>query len=202
MDNDQNIKEYASKIKLVESGKTLFFKFGFKKVTVDEICREAGLSKMTFYRFFDNKIDLVRYIINDIAEEGLLMYKSIMSREVPFEEKIKETIRMKQDAANQYSEQFLKDMYSGGKNEIMELLQKISGESMALVMEDYRKAQADGFIRKDLNLAFIPYLLNKILEMVNDPVLLSLYGDIHSVMREVTSLFFYGISSNPASPGQ
>jgi AcrR family transcriptional regulator len=200
VDNPKNIKENDSIRKLVASGKTLFFKYGFKKVTVEEICQDARVSKMTFYRFFDNKIALVIFIINEMSDEGLRIYRNIMDRDVPFEEKIRDTIRMKHDAANQYSEEFLKDVYGDKKGGVMPLLQQISATAMTMVMEDYRIAQEQGFIRKDLNLAFIPYILNKINEMVNDPVLLAMYGDMHAIMREVTNLFFYGISAITGYP--
>lgn len=195
IDKFQNIKENANKRKVVDAGKSLFFRYGYRKVTIEEVCREAGVSKMTYYKFFGNKLELVRFIIMEIAEAGFQIYRDIMAREVPFEEKIRDTIRMKQDAAAQYSEEFLKDVYGDKKGEIIPQLQKISAEAMKMVMDDYRQAQEQGYIRKDLNLAFIPYILNRISEMVNDPALLAIYGDMHSIMREVTNLFFYGITS-------
>jgi len=37
----------------------LFDRFGFKKTTVEEICREAGISKRTYYELFKDKADLL-----------------------------------------------------------------------------------------------------------------------------------------------
>ncbi|RKY44359.1 MAG: TetR/AcrR family transcriptional regulator, partial [Candidatus Neomarinimicrobiota bacterium] len=36
--------------KIVETGKKLFYRYGIKKVSVEEICKEAGVSKATFYK--------------------------------------------------------------------------------------------------------------------------------------------------------
>lgn len=47
---------------LLEAGKKLFCKHGFRRVTIDEICREAGASKMTFYKWFDNKTEFAKTI--------------------------------------------------------------------------------------------------------------------------------------------
>jgi len=195
MDDSQNIKAISTRKKLVDGARVLFYKYGYKKVTVEEICREAGVSKMTFYRFYENKLDLVRFIITEMAESGIRVYREIMDSDLSFQEKIRQTIRMKQESANLYSEEFLKDIYGDKKGEVMPLIQKVSAETMVMVMEDYRIAQEQGHIRHDLNLAFIPYILNKISEMVDDPALLAIYGDMHSILREVTNLFFYGISS-------
>jgi AcrR family transcriptional regulator len=43
-------------LKILAAGRDLFWKHGFKRVTIEEVCREAGASKMTFYKFFENKI--------------------------------------------------------------------------------------------------------------------------------------------------
>jgi len=40
---------------ILTTGKELFWKFGFKRVTIEEICKEAGVSKMTYYKFFTTK---------------------------------------------------------------------------------------------------------------------------------------------------
>ena len=37
----------------------LFREYGLNKVSVEEICDRAGVSKMTFYRQYRNKIDLL-----------------------------------------------------------------------------------------------------------------------------------------------
>ena len=37
----------------------LFFKYGVKSVTMDDIARELGMSKKTLYQFFENKVDML-----------------------------------------------------------------------------------------------------------------------------------------------
>ena len=39
-------------------------------MTVEEVCREAAVSKMTFYKYFQNKVELVRTIRDNWVEEG------------------------------------------------------------------------------------------------------------------------------------
>lgn len=50
-DQSQNIKQQF----ILSAGKELFWKHGVKRVTVEEICVQASVSKMTFYKFFMNK---------------------------------------------------------------------------------------------------------------------------------------------------
>jgi len=57
-----NIKYQA----IFKTGKVLFWKHGIKRVTIEEICTEADVSKMTFYKFFPNKIELAKKLIQQI----------------------------------------------------------------------------------------------------------------------------------------
>jgi AcrR family transcriptional regulator len=44
---------------ILKRSESLFRKRGFKRVTMDEIAREMGMSKKTVYKYFTNKRDLV-----------------------------------------------------------------------------------------------------------------------------------------------
>jgi AcrR family transcriptional regulator len=53
-----------------------------------KICREAGASKMTFYKYFANKTDLVRQIKDAWMEDAFLRFDEIKALDLPFPEKI------------------------------------------------------------------------------------------------------------------
>ena len=53
---------------IIDTAKTLFMKHGMRRITVEEICREASVSKMTFYRLFTNKEDVAEIIIFEIND--------------------------------------------------------------------------------------------------------------------------------------
>ena len=59
---------------IIEAAKNLFNKFGFKKVTMDEIAKEAGVTKRTVYAYFKSKEELFQVIVN----EELLNMKKIV----------------------------------------------------------------------------------------------------------------------------
>ena len=51
MDQPKNIKYNQ----ILTKGKELFWKYGIKRVAIEEICKQAHVSKMTFYKYFKNK---------------------------------------------------------------------------------------------------------------------------------------------------
>lgn len=51
------------KMELLERAGIVFMKYGVKSVTMDDLCREIGVSKKTLYKYFEDKTDLVVSII-------------------------------------------------------------------------------------------------------------------------------------------
>lgn len=49
----------ATKERILDLSERLFFRFGFQRVTTEEIAREAGISKRTLYELFPSKSDIV-----------------------------------------------------------------------------------------------------------------------------------------------
>lgn len=50
-------------MELLERSSAVFMKYGLKSVTMDDLCREIGVSKKTIYKYFEDKNDLVLTII-------------------------------------------------------------------------------------------------------------------------------------------
>jgi AcrR family transcriptional regulator len=178
---------------ILKTGKELFWKFGFKRVTVEEVCKEAGISKMTFYKFFTNKIDLVKTIMNDILQESLSKYKNIMASEIPYPEKVVALIHLKSEQIETMSSEFFRDYVQTDDPEMISYLQQLSGESMQMFTDDFRKAQKNGDIRKDLKIEFIMYIMNHLVEMAQNDALINMYEEPQDLVMEITNFLFYGI---------
>ena len=48
---------------LLERSAGVFLRMGIKSVTMDDLCRELGISKKTIYKYFNDKNELVKEII-------------------------------------------------------------------------------------------------------------------------------------------
>ena len=63
---------------IINAARELFKNYGFKKVSMDEIARKAGVTKKTVYKYFASKQDLLKFFIN---EELINMKKIIEDTE-------------------------------------------------------------------------------------------------------------------------
>ena len=52
-----------------ETAEQLFFTYGLKTVSMDDIAREAGVSKKTVYQFFNDKNTIVENVITGLVEQ-------------------------------------------------------------------------------------------------------------------------------------
>ena len=182
------------KEQILKTGKDLFWKFGFTRVTVEEICNEAGISKMTFYKYFSNKMDLVKTLLGKILNTSMEKYQHIMESPIPYPEKVTQMIELKREQTHTMSSEFFRDYLQSGDPELMAFLQKLSDESLRIFTEDFRKAQQNGDIRKDLKVEFILAVMNLLVEWAqHENSLMDMYEDPQDLAVEITSFIFYGI---------
>ena len=183
-------KKYES---LLRTAKELFWKYGITRVTIEEICRTAEVSKMTFYKHFNNKTDLVKKLIDRIYTDSMKGYREIMDSDSEFHEKVKKMILMKIEGTYDLSKEFLQDFYNKNDIELTSFLHTKISEIMSVIKEDFAEAIRKGDIRSDINPDFIFYFLNRIIDMASDPGLLKLYDSAQDMIIEITNIFFYGI---------
>ena len=183
-------KKYQS---IIKTSRDLFMRYGIKRVTVEEICETAGVSKMTFYKHFKNKLDLALFILNREVKEGVNRYKRIMDQEVPYSEKAREIIRMKLESSEDVSQEMLKDLLSSSIPEVAELMSEISRKNFELFFNDMVAAQKKGEIRQDINPHFIIHILGLLQDMASDEKVLSMYESTRALTSEIINFFFYGI---------
>lgn len=171
-------------------------KFGIRKVTIEELCKDAGISKMTFYRMFSNKNELVFHWLKTFYDQSFEDYNEIMSKDIPFPEKIKLMILLKHKAVQNISPEFMADVYQSEDEKLINLLQDTQKKTTQKIYDDFRQAQKEGWIRQDMKMDSIQYLHGIIIERIMDPNYLALHDNIHDAVMEMVNFFFYGITQH------
>ena len=178
---------------IVATAKTLFWKHGIKRVTIEELCKEASASKMTFYRFFKNKEELAEYLLVNVLTEWHAQYRAIMKQKVPFASKINQVIALEQTAGENMEEEFFNDIFNNDYPNLQKLINESTESYHAEIVEDMIEAQQRGEIRKNIKPEFLLYQLKDISEKVMDENLSKLYPSKQELIMELTNYFFYGI---------
>lgn len=178
---------------ILEAAETLFIRFGIKRVTVEEICREAKVSKMTFYKYYRNKNDIAIAVLKRIFDESWQKYDDIMAQSLPFEEKMQKILLMKLEYSARYSPEFFEEFIKGSSPEIGEYIESEYRHSYTEIRKMLETAQKAGEIRGDIKLDFVMYMLGKICDVLNDANLRKIYADNSALIRDSFNFLFYGI---------
>lgn len=171
----------------------LFYRYGVRKTTVGDICRAAGVSRMTFYKHYRDKTHLAEAVLNKLIDEMIGSYRRIMSQKIPYGERVRQFIELKLAKADDMSASFIQDIYASPYPELHALLHRRMEDNMKITLDEYRKAQKAGHIRPDVKPEFIVAFLNIMADMVVDARLAHLYATPRELGAELMNLFFYGI---------
>ncbi len=185
--------------RIVETATGLFVKHGIKRITIEEICREAGASKMTFYKYFDNRVDLLRHIWQNWFDEGYARLDEIDSMDIPFKEKMELLIEWKMGLLRRMSPEFLEEVLHAAP-ELAGFLSEMRTKNLSLFMEFVAKAQERGDMRK-IHPAFFIAAMNKMVDMLTEGDLEKFYPDRLDLVREVHDFLFFGILPEPGDNG-
>ena len=181
--------------RLLESGRMLFWKYGFSKVSVEEICRGAGVSKMTFYRYFSSKTILAKQILERAVEEGITRFMGIMESDVPTEEKMRRIILMKMEGTADISREFIEDIYSSRGEELQHYMMQLTGKTAGMIVEAFRQAQEKGFFRKDFRPEMLIAMSMKMIDLLTEKKLNKLYSNANEMIVEMTRIITCGIGA-------
>lgn len=181
-------------IDLYRTGKELFWKHGIKRVTIEEICSEANVSKMTFYKFFPNKIEFAKIILEETLNQSIKKFDNLIHSNLPFTEKIEQMFFLKLEVTENISAEFISDIYKNSFKELQQIVEKQRQTSLKLFTDFLIDSQKKGLIRKDIKIEFILCYADKMSEMINDKKLVSKYATMQDLIMEGMKFLFYGLS--------
>jgi len=180
---------------IVKTSKNLFWKYGIKRVTIEEICKEAGVSKMTFYKFFPNKTELAKFVWESVISESINKFKNVVNSDLSFQDKIKEMFTIKLQAAEDISVEFINDVYKIPELGLQPQIEKYGQESLQTFVNFIKDSQKTGLIRKDVKVEFIMHYFNQMSLIFDNQELVDLYDHPHDLIMESMNFMFYGLLS-------
>lgn len=59
----EKIMSSDQRVQIIKTAGEMFFRLGIRSVSIDDICRELGMSKKTFYVYFESKDELIEQLL-------------------------------------------------------------------------------------------------------------------------------------------
>jgi TetR/AcrR family transcriptional regulator, cholesterol catabolism regulator len=183
-----------AKIKILQGAETLFLRYGFKSITMDDVSRELGISKKTLYQYFTDKNDLVNQTVeNHLNKEKHYCLQLVETEKDPiaFLLAISENFG---DEAKHISAAVLFDLRKYFK-EAWDKIDAYSKEFIySQVLQNLQQGKEKGWYRKDMNDRVIAlYYVNMIHFMVNPDNYQKEVRDFATVHHELVTYHLHGI---------
>ena len=133
---------------IIEAARKLFYQFGFKKVSMDEIAKEANVTKKTIYMYFGSKEELLKYFIEEEMRNMKEIIENVEKQNLDFFECVNKAIcellkyRKEKDFLNIISKEaeWLKNPI------IIKNLELIDTQIQNYIKSKLQKAKEKGFI--------------------------------------------------------
>lgn len=148
------VSEMEAQDKILKTSLELFFKYGIKRVTMDDIAKELGMSKKTIYQFYKEKDDLVNQLCQIELQKQNAEFAQLQDMATdPVHEMIliSEKLRSMLQPINPMFFLDLQKFYPVGFAQF----QKFKDEcSSVLIHKNIRVGVENGLYRKDINIEF------------------------------------------------
>ena len=179
---------------IISSGRDLFWKHGFRRVSIEEICKESNASKMTFYKFFPNKIELAKKILDNIIDQSITKLHDIRDNDMSTAEKMAEIMKLKYEGSTDISEEFIKELYINPESELAQYMGQKTQEMLGELRVFYQTGKDNGWIRKDLNIDFLMSFVMNSVNSISSGEFSHFFNSSQEMLMEITRLFVYGMT--------
>ncbi|OIJ13926.1 TetR family transcriptional regulator [Anaerobacillus alkalilacustris] len=191
MDGFQRRRE-LKKRNILEAALALFMKHGIQKVSIVEIAKEANVSQVTIYNYFESKHKLIHEVFIFYINKAVVDFENIIEAKLPFPEKIKKIIFNKKEVASQIHEEFYHYMmkeYTEG-NEIEKLYNE---KAIPYFIKLFEEGKEQGYVDPNLSNEAILFYVHMLKEYIQKE---EVYQKILPLTEDITNIFFYGVVGN------
>lgn len=176
---------------IIDHSSRLFVQYGYKKVTMDSIAAEAGVSKVTLYKYFSDKQKLYEHILEINYRNEFDALLSITKRDLSFREKMENIVNLRMEKFREKSIPLYRNDFPMSP-ELSDFI-KIHRDKMKEIRKElFQQGRDEGAIKKEISDETLTlYFLIVERGLTNSLGLLS-HTD-KSSLEELFSLLFTGI---------
>lgn len=182
--------------KYIENISEIFFKYGIKSVTMDDISKELGISKRTLYRYFDDKNEVVKSFVFYHIESQHAKINELLNKDNNTIDKLIELWNFFNNVFKNFHTTLIHDLQKFYP-QIYNLLLEHKADNIILNLKDVlKKGISEDLFRNDFNVDIISKLyLNNLENLFNSEIFPPDKFNISEVYKELYIYNLRGIAN-------
>lgn len=180
---------------VVAEARRLFFQFGFRRISMDEIASGLRMSKKTLYALFPTKEALIRAAVESFLEPNLAKITALLQNEKTVAGFFAGSIAVFQGLSQCISEPMMSDMRT-----MPEIWHEVETRRLKVLMglrEVLERGKRSGEIRSDLHIDLFLRIFIMMVNAVGNPaVMMELNLKPSELVEQIHAVFFQGIMND------
>ncbi len=165
------IKIVETKEIILNAAHILFFKYGIKSVTMDDIAKHLGMSKKTIYQFFPDKNEVVKSVFKETMLTNKCEFQEITLKSRNAIEEIFEIIKHMENMFTKMNPNLFYDLQKYHQD-TWQLFRNFKEKFILETVEtNIRKGIKEGLYRKDINIKVIARFRIEQVEFAMNPTI-------------------------------
>lgn len=186
----------ATQLAILDTASRLFSQHGWIRVSIGEICDEAAISRVSFYRYYKNKIELLKAIINLQHQKIETHYADILLNAKTIEDVVQGIFTFQESALNQFfSAPILKDIDNNKNEELARFFQENRETKYQFLNHFFGELQEKCIIHSNYPIALIYEYLKTLDDLMDSEKVQGIYGGQKADLRKsILKLIMFGLS--------
>lgn len=193
MSNDQRAH-------IVKTAGEMFFRLGIRSVSIDDICRELGMSKKTFYVYFASKDELINQLLQANIDFMARKMQDLLNTE-DFRKVVSGVIKQQREREAQGDvrrmPQLVYDLKKYYPRQLEEFQHKAFEMQKNYIAQFLERGIANGLVRANLNIEMTSVLFAKIYaDALRDLEIMEAHGqNVMQLIRVTMDICIRGVLS-------
>lgn len=175
----------------------LFTRYGFRRVTMDEIAIKTGMSKKTIYQYFENKDEIVNAVVEEHINKSCTVCEQQTNKADNAVHEIFLNIESLQQMIGEMDHTILEDLEKFFPAAFVKLHQHKHEYFAKKVKENLLNGIKEGFYRENLNIDIISKLrVETVFLAFRQDVFPHQKFSMAEVQKEILEHYLYGLCTN------
>ena len=182
------------KQRILSEAEVLFFQYGIKRITMDDIAKHLGMSKKTIYQHFRDKDELVHILVTEMVNNETCSMDATSLDSTDAVKEILLVVTHLQELLSKINPMIFFDMQKYHP-ETWKLFKLHRDEFMrTCIIRNLKRGIEEGLFRKDINLEILSIMrMDQVDTIFNQVIYPPGKFNLSQVMTEVTEHFLYGL---------